>query len=61
MGANDGEDGVRLSIIAVEEVLGRDQQRLDGGEELAMGHFPTEVAPEHLDRIQPGTVGWQVQ
>ena len=26
-----------------------------------MGHFTWEVAPEQLNRIEPGTVGWQQQ
>ena len=26
-----------------------------------MGHLPTKMAPEHLDRVQPRTIGRQVQ
>ena len=61
MGADDREDGVGAVVVAIEEVAGSGQQRLDCGEELAVGHFAAEVAPEHLDRVQPGAVGRQVE
>lgn len=50
-----------MLVVAIKELAGRGQQRLDGGEELAVGHFPAKVAPEQLDRVQPGAVGRQVE
>ena len=68
MRANDREDGVGLLVVAIKEVAGCSQQRLDRrkeqrakSKELGVGHFPPEVAPEHLDRVHPGARGGQRQ
>jgi hypothetical protein len=52
---------VRSPVVALKEGVGRRNERFDGREQLAMGHLAPEVAPEHLDGVQPGAVGWQVE
>ena len=44
IGANDRQDFVWALIEALKE--------------LAMGDFPAEVPPQHLDGIEPRAVGW---
>src|SRR5215212_8372285 len=58
--ADDREGSPRTSVISLEEIVGRRDQCLDVPEQLAVGHLPAEVAPEHLDGVEPGAVGRQV-
>jgi hypothetical protein len=43
-----------------ESIRSRDQS-VNGLEEFTMGHFATELPPQVLYRIEPGTVGGQVE
>jgi sigma-B regulation protein RsbQ len=43
-----------LLIVAVEEVACRNEERLHGGEQLAVRDLAPELPPEHLDGVQPG-------
>ena len=49
---------VRALVEAVEAILCRSKQRLYGLKEFTMRHFAAKVAPEHLDGIEPGAIGW---
>jgi hypothetical protein len=46
MRADDREHAAGVSIIALEEIVGRRVQRFDAREEFAISHLAAEVAPE---------------
>ena len=58
--ANGCEDEVWRVIVSIEEILGGSKERLHRLEYLTMRHFTTELFPEPLNRIKPGTVGGQI-
>jgi hypothetical protein len=60
-GTNDGEYSPRASVVAGEEVLGCCYQSLYVLEQLTMGDLTPKVAPQHLNGVEPGTIGRQVQ
>ena len=48
-------------IVAIEEALCDVEQRFDALEQLAVGYLTMVVALEHLDRVEPRTIGWRAQ
>ena len=61
MCSDNGAHAVRSMIVALEEGCGGIKERIDAVEQLAMRDLAAEVTPEHLDRVEPGAVGRQVQ
>nr|WP_043748777.1 hypothetical protein [Methylobacterium nodulans] len=61
MRSDDGAHSFWLAVVAVEEILGGLEQRVDALEQLAVRDLTPEVTPEHLNRVQPGTVGREIQ
>ena len=61
MRANNRKDLLQVLIATFEESAASLEQSFDCFKEFAVGHFPTKVAPEHLNRIQPRTKGGQIQ
>nr|WP_244936461.1 hypothetical protein [Methylobacterium currus] len=61
MRSNDGADTAWLAVVTVEESLGGFNQSVDAGEQLAVCDLAAELAPEHLDRVQPRAVGREVK
>lgn len=61
MRPNDRQDFPRALVVPLEKVPSRRKQGLLRLKQLTMGDLPPEVPPEHLNRIEPGTVGGQVQ
>src|ERR671912_2716450 len=59
MSGDDGAHAARFAVVTIEEGPGGIEQRLDAVEQLAMGDFAPKLAPEHLDWVEPGAVGWQ--
>ncbi len=55
------QDTIWTSIISCKEVLGSGDEGFETLEELAMRDFPAKMSPEHLNGIEPGTVGRQRQ
>ena len=53
MCADDGAHPPGHAVAAVEESGSGPEQRVDAGEQLAVGDLAAEVPPEHLDRVQP--------
>ena len=51
----------QVLITAFKESATGLEQSLDRFKEFAMGHFSTEVTPEHFNGIQPRTIGGQIQ
>jgi hypothetical protein len=49
------------TVIVVKEVLCSRQERFDRCKPLALRHFTPTMAPEHVARIQPRTIPWQLQ
>lgn len=61
MRADDPEHLLRDAVEAVKEILSCAEQCLHRFEKFTMSDFASEVAPEHLDWVEPGTVGGQIQ
>jgi hypothetical protein len=60
MCSDDGPHGAGCLVVALEEGCGGGDESVEAGEELAVRDLGAEVAPEHLDRVEPRAVGWQV-
>ena len=48
-------------VIAVKKRVRRLQEGIQGGKELTMGHLTPELPPQHLNWVQPGAVGGQIE
>lgn len=60
MRTNDWQNGVWTAVETIEEILSCCEQGLHALKKLTMGDFPPKMPPQHLDRIEPGTVGGQI-
>ena len=60
MGANHREGAMWRPIVAIKEVPSGREQALDRLEALVVRDLAAEVAPEHFNRVEPGTVGRSV-
>jgi hypothetical protein len=56
-GADHGQNLLRALVVAVEEISSRCKQGMLCFEEFTMGDFAAKMSPQHLNRIQPRTVG----
>ncbi len=61
MCTDDGAHFVRRVVAAVEEGSGGGEQVLQGVEQLTVRDLAPELPPEHLGRVEPRTVGGQIQ
>src|SRR6476619_5751501 len=61
MRSDDGADTAWLAVVGVKESSGGLDQGVDACEQLAGGDLAAELAPEHLDWVQPWAVGRKVQ
>ena len=48
-------------IVVLKELSCRPQQGFYRGEKFVVSHLPSEMAPQHLNGVQPRTVGRQVE
>ncbi len=58
MHADDGQDALWAQIVASKERLSRTHERMNVLEQFTMCDFAPEMAPKHLNRIEPGTIRW---
>ncbi len=61
MRSDDGAATAWLAVVTVEEGPGGFNQGVDAGEQLTVCDLAAELAPEHLNRVQPRAVGWEVK
>lgn len=50
---------MRFPVVPIKELRSGLQQGFHSREAFAMGDFPAEMTPQHLDRVEPGARGWQ--
>ena len=61
MGPDDRQHTVWALVVTVKERMCRLEQGVQGGKELTMGHLTAELPPQHLNQVQPGAIGGQIQ